>query len=179
MFDWDFAVLEALYSLGGEASIQETRQALKQRGGLQKAKLDQSWEGQVPRRISRLRLEGYLSRQARGRYSLTHQGWQRFVNELALNAPESPILQKERSRKSLVLDVEVEALDEGGFLASCPAIQGCHAEGNTVGESIENLEDVARTFLELFSKQDWPMPRGLEEYKTRRHLAAQIVVPLP
>lgn len=47
------------------------------------------------------------------------------------------------------LPVEIEALSEGGFLAICSAIQGCHAEGATIAEALENLEDVARQLLEL------------------------------
>jgi len=49
----------------------------------------------------------------------------------------------------LVIPVEIEALEEGGYLAVCDAIQGCHAEGDSVAEALENLEDVARVLLEL------------------------------
>jgi len=39
--------------------------------------------------------------------------------------------------------------DSLGFLATCPELQGCHAEGRTLGEAIDNLQDVAQSLLEL------------------------------
>ncbi len=48
-----------------------------------------------------------------------------------------------------MLSVEIEPLEEGGYLATCPAIPGCHAEGQTVGEALDNLRDVARVIYEL------------------------------
>jgi len=47
------------------------------------------------------------------------------------------------------LPVEIEPLEEGGYLASCPAIQGCHAEGATIGAALDNLRDVAQVIYEL------------------------------
>ncbi|MBM3302013.1 MAG: type II toxin-antitoxin system HicB family antitoxin [Deltaproteobacteria bacterium] len=47
------------------------------------------------------------------------------------------------------LPVEIERLEEGGYLAICPAIQGCHAEGATIGTALDNLQDVARVIYEL------------------------------
>lgn len=47
------------------------------------------------------------------------------------------------------LPVKIEPLEEGGYLAICPAIQGCHAEGRTVGEALDNLQDVARVIYDL------------------------------
>ena len=47
------------------------------------------------------------------------------------------------------LPIEVEHLEEGVYLASCPAIQGCHAEGRTIGEALDNLQSVAQVIYEL------------------------------
>ena len=181
----EFAVLEAFYSIGGEADLAEIYSFLESRRSRKKTAETPVDDGRatfherVRSLISDLRLEGYLVRQKRGRYSLTHQGRQRFLNELARVAPESPLLMKKRGRKSVVVNVQVEALEEGGFLANCPAIQGCHAEGNTVAEALENLEDVARVILELRRQEDWPLPNGLEEFAPSRVLEAQLTVPLP
>jgi predicted RNase H-like HicB family nuclease len=56
------------------------------------------------------------------------------------------------------LPVEIEELKEGGFLAICPALQGCHAEGHSIAEALENLQDVARNLLELREKDGLPIP---------------------
>ncbi len=50
------------------------------------------------------------------------------------------------------LPIEVESLAEGGFLAVCPILQGCHAEGETIAEALENVEDVARNIIELMEQ---------------------------
>ena len=56
----------------------------------------------------------------------------------------------------IAIPVYVESLDEGGYLAICDRIQGCHAEGETIAEAIENIEDVARVLLELQREHDLP-----------------------
>lgn len=79
------------------------------------------------------------------------------------------------------LPVEIKALEEGGFLAICPAIQGCHAEGATIAEALENLEDVARQLLELRRQDGLPLPPELQKYqhKPRRVLKGEFVLALP
>jgi len=44
--------------------------------------------------------------------------------------------------------VTIESHKEGGYLASCPVLQGCYAEGETVGEAIDNIRDVIRVHIE-------------------------------
>ena len=47
------------------------------------------------------------------------------------------------------LQVRVQPLDEGGYLAVCPQIEGCHAEGATIGEAIDNLNSVTQGIYDL------------------------------
>ncbi len=63
----------------------------------------------------------------------------------------------------LVIPAEVELLEEGGYLAICPIIHGCHAEGDTLGEALENLQDVARVLLECMVEDGLPWPSELRE----------------
>jgi predicted RNase H-like HicB family nuclease len=63
--------------------------------------------------------------------------------------------------KQYLLRVEVEPLDEGGYLASCPDLQGCHAEGDTIAEALDNVEDVARVIIELCLEEGLPLPPEL------------------
>ena len=81
--------------------------------------------------------------------------------------------------RKIVLPVQIEPLEEGGFLASSESIQGCHAEGETVAEALENLEDVARILLEILREDGVPFPLGLEEFTPGAVFKAQVVVPLP
>jgi predicted RNase H-like HicB family nuclease len=51
------------------------------------------------------------------------------------------------------LPVEIETLAEGGYLAVCSDIAGCHAEGKSIGQALDNLRDVAQTIYELCQEQ--------------------------
>jgi len=50
------------------------------------------------------------------------------------------------------LPVEVSELPQGGFMATCPMLKGCHAEGRTAAEAVENMEDVAKIVVEMKSR---------------------------
>ena len=63
--------------------------------------------------------------------------------------------------KRYLLKVEVEALEEGGYFATCPDLQGCHAEGDTIAEALENVEDVARIIIELCLEKGLQLPPEL------------------
>jgi predicted RNase H-like HicB family nuclease len=54
----------------------------------------------------------------------------------------------------LALAVEIEPLTEGGYLATCSDIPGCHAEGKTIGQALDNLRDVAQVIYELCQEKD-------------------------
>jgi len=82
-------------------------------------------------------------------------------------------------KRTYVLPVEVESLEDGRYLAVCDPIQGCHAEGDTVAEALENLEDAARILLELQKEDGVPLPSELEEFKPGTVIKAQLVVPIP
>jgi predicted RNase H-like HicB family nuclease len=81
--------------------------------------------------------------------------------------------------KKVLIPVEVEIQDDGSYFARCDAIQGCHAEGNTLAEALDVLEDIARTLLELRREDGLPPPDGLEELLPDSVIKAQVVVPLP
>ena len=65
-------------------------------------------------------------------------------------------------RRTYVLPVEVERLEDGRYLAVCPTLEGCHAEGDTIAEALENVEDVARVLVELSLEQGLPLPAELQ-----------------
>ncbi len=79
----------------------------------------------------------------------------------------------------VVVPVRIEALEEGGYLAICDAIQGCHAEGQSVAEALENLEEVTRVMLEVQKEDGVPLPPNLREFTPDTVIEAQLVVPVP
>jgi predicted RNase H-like HicB family nuclease len=59
----------------------------------------------------------------------------------------------------LVLKVIVYPKEDGpGYLAVCPTLQGCHAEGESVGIALDNLQDVAAQMIDLLKEDGQPLP---------------------
>jgi predicted RNase H-like HicB family nuclease len=54
--------------------------------------------------------------------------------------------------------VMVEPLEEGGYYAECSILPGCHVEGETYLEALENLEDVIRIHIEGRLEFNQPLP---------------------
>jgi antitoxin HicB len=57
-----------------------------------------------------------------------------------------------------LIPLSIEPLEEGGYLATSPHIQGLVAEGRTIAESIEIAEDVARKIIESLIEHNEPLP---------------------
>jgi predicted RNase H-like HicB family nuclease len=54
-----------------------------------------------------------------------------------------------RKRKTLyTFTVLFEREDDGGYHAYCPALKGCHAQGDTYEEACTNIEDAMALYLE-------------------------------
>ncbi len=78
--------------------------------------------------------------------------------------------------KQYLLKVEVETLEDGRYLAICPDLQGCHAEGDTVADALENVEDVARIIIELCREENLPLPPELQAGGEPAVIHAEVVV---
>jgi len=77
------------------------------------------------------------------------------------------------------LPIEVQPLEAGRYLAVCPAIQGCHAEGDTIADAIENLQDVARQLLELRLEDGLPIPPELAQADSQTVVRGEVLVTIP
>jgi len=42
-------------------------------------------------------------------------------------------------------------LEDGGFNVSCPAIPGCHSQGDTEEEAIENIKEAIKGCLDVLN----------------------------
>jgi len=71
--------------------------------------------------------------------------------------------------------ITVESLEEGGFLAMCPSLQGCHAEGETYGQAIENIQDVIKLQIKARKKYGDILPNVSVPTKTELSFS----LPLP
>ena len=51
-----------------------------------------------------------------------------------------------------------EAQADGGYHAFCPALVGCHSEGDTLEESVANLREAIMVYLESLRIHGEPLP---------------------
>ena len=49
--------------------------------------------------------------------------------------------------------VVLEVAEEGGFIVSCPAIQGCHSQGDSVEEALENIKEAITGCLDSLADE--------------------------
>jgi len=52
----------------------------------------------------------------------------------------------------------VERDEDGIYIASCPALQGCYSQGNTYKEAVDNLKDAIRLHIEARREIGEPIP---------------------
>ncbi len=74
--------------------------------------------------------------------------------------------------------IKIEVCEEGGFLAVCPSLQGCYAEGKTIEEAVDNLKDVIKIVLEYKKKhvRKFSIPRvSIEKRKILSDLNVAVV----
>jgi antitoxin HicB len=51
-----------------------------------------------------------------------------------------------------------EPAEEGGYVATCPALPGLVTEGDTLDEARETAKDAIRAYLESLHKDGLPIP---------------------
>ena len=59
-----------------------------------------------------------------------------------------------KKRKQVI----VERDESGWYVAECPALQGCHTQGKTYAEAIENIHEVIELCLETLKQQGKKIP---------------------
>ena len=59
--------------------------------------------------------------------------------------------------------VVVEQDEDGVYISSCPALQGCHSNGETYEEALENLEEAIQLHIEARQSVGDPISIGREE----------------
>ncbi|OPX69646.1 MAG: hypothetical protein A4E38_01615 [Methanoregulaceae archaeon PtaB.Bin108] len=44
-------------------------------------------------------------------------------------------------------------IEEGGFTVSCPALPGCHSQGETIEEALDNIRDAISGCVEVLNRR--------------------------
>ena len=52
----------------------------------------------------------------------------------------------------------VEDKEDGGYNVSCPAMHGCHSQGETLEEALANIKEAIEAYLESLQKDELPIP---------------------
>ncbi len=50
-----------------------------------------------------------------------------------------------------------ESVPEGGFVATVPALPGCHTQGDTLEETEENIKEAIQLYLESLAAEGEPI----------------------
>lgn len=53
-------------------------------------------------------------------------------------------------------------IEEGGYIVSCPSLPGCHSQGETLDETLENIGDAIKGYVEVLKKHNRPIPHEME-----------------
>ena len=64
--------------------------------------------------------------------------------------------------KEILLAIHLEALPEGGYLATSEELPGLVAQGRTVAETLEIAQDVARKLVESYREHVDELPPSLK-----------------
>jgi predicted RNase H-like HicB family nuclease len=63
--------------------------------------------------------------------------------------------------KEILLSIQIEALPEGGFLATSDELPGLVAQGRTAAEALEIAQDVARKLIQSYEEHGDELPPAL------------------
>ncbi len=75
----------------------------------------------------------------------------------------------------VMLNVHLEPLPEGGFLATSDELPGLLAQGRTVAETLEIAQDVARKLVESYLEHGDELPPSIRQ---RPAAPADVCIPI-
>jgi antitoxin HicB len=76
----------------------------------------------------------------------------------------------------IAIRLHIEPLEEGGYVATSPDVQGLVAEGRTVSETVEIARELARVLIDMCIEQGDPLPPAVQNAKTP--VAVDVIVPV-
>jgi len=55
--------------------------------------------------------------------------------------------------------VIIEREDDGGYHAFCPTLKGCHTQGNSLEETLVNVQEAIEAYLESMKARNETIPK--------------------
>jgi predicted RNase H-like HicB family nuclease len=74
---------------------------------------------------------------------------------------------RRKRTKALSYSVFYKMAPEGGFVASAPALPGCHTQGETIEEAERNIKEAIALYLESLLAHGEPIPVEGPSYQGR------------
>ena len=75
-----------------------------------------------------------------------------------------------------VLPLEIQALEEGGYLAISPALPGFLVQAETVEEVLRLAPDVAQSLIEAMREKGVPLPQALQSVEPPFHAELLVAI---
>ena len=76
--------------------------------------------------------------------------------------------------QNISVQVILEQDEDGRFIASCPSLQGCYSQGDTVEEALENVKDVIEMCVEELREEKKDLDLRYPEVIAIKHLEVAI-----
>ena len=76
------------------------------------------------------------------------------------------------------LELQVEPLKEGGYVATSRDFPGLVAQGRTLAETLEIAQDVARKLVESHIEHGDPLPSRVRAALRRTRRSAKVTIPV-
>jgi len=78
----------------------------------------------------------------------------------------------------VLIAIDIQPLEEGGYLATSADLQGLVAQGRTVAETMEIAQDVARKLIDSYLDHGDPLPPKIKAALKRRGRRATTKIPV-
>jgi predicted RNase H-like HicB family nuclease len=78
----------------------------------------------------------------------------------------------------LILSINIEPLEEGGYLATSDDLQGLVAQGRTMAEAMEIAQDVARKLIESYLEHSDPLPPKIAALLSQPRRRTKVKIPV-
>jgi len=78
-----------------------------------------------------------------------------------------------KTARAFAYSVFYEQAAEGGYVASVPALPGCHTQGETLEETERNIKEAIALYLESLADHGEPIPEEGPSFQGR------VTVPVP
>jgi len=75
-----------------------------------------------------------------------------------------------------LISLTIEALKEGGYLATSDDLQGLIAQGRTIAETMEIAQDVAKKIVESCIEHGDPLP--FEVKRPKKQVKQEVKIPI-